>query len=113
MDKTFSSPYLPLWNKYRPVLLKMMVDAQANPQEYKLFMHEVKSPGVKEKKGLAFTFKAFHGKPLSTLKDSVIANDLLYVLTLSKKASELMEQHTYQFTLTRDYRLQIALAETL
>lgn len=90
-----------------------MVDAEQGPQEYQLFAHEVKALGIKEKKVLAFKFAAHKSKPLTTLKDSTIATDLLYILTLSKKAVALMEENTYEFTLTRDFKLQISLVKTL
>jgi hypothetical protein len=113
MDKTFTSAYAPLWSKYRPAILKLMMDAKTTPQEYQLFSHELKSIAPKAKKGLGFTMRAHRGKALTSLKDSLIASDLLHALTLSKKASELMEQDTFEFTLTRDYRLQVAIVETL
>jgi hypothetical protein len=112
MDKTFTSPYAPLWNKYRPALLKLMVDAKTAPQEYQLFAHEVRSLAPKGK-SLGFTMRVQHNKPLTKIKDSIIASDLLHALTLSKKATELMEQDAYEFTLSRDFKLHVAIVETL
>ncbi|HET9053376.1 MAG TPA: hypothetical protein VFM90_04340 [Cyclobacteriaceae bacterium] len=112
MDKTFTSPFAPLWNKYRPVLLKLMLDAQTTPQQYQLFEHEVRSLAPKGK-SLAFTLRVQHNKPLTKIKDSIIVSDLLHTLSLSKKATELMTQHTYEFTLGRDFRLHVAIIETL
>jgi hypothetical protein len=109
MDKTFASPYIPLWSKYRPVILKLMVDSKEAPQQYQFFSHELKSLNPKEKKALSFTLRVFQGKAQNKIKDSVIANDLLYVLTLSQKATGLMEENTYEFTLTRDCRLEVTL----
>lgn len=112
MDKTFTSPYAPLWSKYRPVLLKLMVDAKAAPQEYQLFAHEVRALAPKGK-SLGFTMRVRHNKPITSIKDSIIASDLLHALTLSKKATELMEHDAYEFTLSRDFKLQVAIVETL
>lgn len=112
MDKTFTSPFAPLWNKYRPVLLKLMVDAKTAPQEYQLFSHEVRALAPKGK-SLGFTMRLQRNKSLTSLKDSIIASDLLHALTLSKKATELMENNTYEFTLSRDFKLQVAIIETL
>ena len=112
MDKTFTSTYVPLWNKYRPALLKLMVDAKTGPQEYQLFAHEVRSLAPKSK-SLGFTMRVQRNKPLSSLKDSLIASDLLHTLTLSKKATELMELDIYEFTLSRDFKLHVAVVETL
>lgn len=112
MDKTFTSPYAPLWNKYRPAVLKLMVDAKTAPQEYQLFAHEVRALAPKSK-SLSFTMRVQGNKPLTSIKDSVIASDLLHALTLSKKATELMEQNAYEFTLTRDFKLHVAIVQSL
>lgn len=112
MDKTFTSTYTPLWNKYRPALLKLMVDAKTAPQEYQLFAHEVRSLAPKGK-SLGFTMRVQHNKALTSIKDSLIASDLLHVLTLSKKATELMEQDTYEFALSRDFKLHVTVVQTL
>lgn len=112
MDKTFTSPYAPLWSKYRPAVLKLMMDAKTAPQEYQLFSHEVRALAPKGK-SLGFTMRVQRNKPLTSIKDSVIASDLLHALTLSKKATELLEQDTYEFTLTRDFKLQVAIVQTL
>ncbi len=112
MDKTFTSPFSPLWNKYRPALLKLMVDAKTAPQEYQLFPHELRSLAPKGK-SLGFTMRVQRNKPLTKIKDSIIASDLLHALTLSKKATELMEQDIYEFTLSRDFKLHVAIVETL
>lgn len=113
MDKTFASPYVPLWNKYRPVILKLMIDAKDSPQQYQLFSHELKALNPKEKKSPAFTLRAHQGRAVNKIKDSVIANDLLYVLTLSQKASGLIQEDTYEFTLTRDCKLEVTRIATL
>lgn len=110
MDQTFSSPYTLLWKKYRPAILKMMIDATQGPQTYQLFPHELRSITPKGK-NTSFTLRAHQGKAVTKLKDSVIAQDLLFTLSTSKKATELLEQNTYEFTLNRDYALQVTLVQ--
>lgn len=110
MDKTFTSPYAPLWNKYRPAVLKMMVEAKNAPQTYQLFEHEVRAHAPKTK-NVKFTLRTQRSKSVTSLKDSVIASDLLHALNLSNKATELMEQQSYEFTLNRDYVLSVSIIE--
>jgi hypothetical protein len=112
MDKTFTSPYAPLWNKYRPAVVKMMVDARSAPQTYQLFEHEVCALAPKTR-NVKFTMRVQRSKSLTNLKDSVIASDLLHTLSLSNKAMELMELHAYEFTLGRDFTLSVSIVEAL
>lgn len=111
MDYTITPPYGPLWKKYRPVLVKMMLDAKNGPQQYRLFEHEIRLI-VPIAKNPAFTLRAKQGKAISGTKDSLMARDLLITLQSSPKAVELMETAAYDFTLKRDYTLHIALAES-
>jgi len=99
--------YAPLWNKYRPVLLKLMVDSIKEPQQYKLFPHEFKNFNPGAKGALSFTLVAHKGKSLNNIKDSILAQDLLYVLEASKKALELMESNQYEFQLDKKFVLHI------
>lgn len=110
MDKTFTSPYAPLWSKYRPAVVKMMVEARNAPQTYQLFAHEVCALAPKNK-NLKFTMRVQRSKSTTNLKDSAIASDLLHTLTLSNKANELMEQHEYEFTLGRDFTLSVSIVD--
>ncbi|MBL7835161.1 MAG: hypothetical protein JNK18_14475 [Cyclobacteriaceae bacterium] len=112
MDKTFTSPYLPLWNKYRPAVVKMMIEAHQAPQSYKLFAHEVKALDPKSRSS-KFTLRTQNNKSIVTPKDSVIASDLFHALGTSNKATELMQQHTYEFVLDRDFTLSVSIVETL
>lgn len=109
MDKTFTSPFSSLWNKYRPAVVKMMTEAVNGPQTYKLFPHEVKALDQKART-FKFTLRVENSKPAATPKDSVIGSDLFYALTLSNKAKELMQQHVYEFTLDRDFTLSVSIA---
>ena len=97
------SIYISLWNKYRPVILQLMVASESGPQQYKLFGHEFKTLNPKEKKGYTFTLKAYQGKARNDIKSLTTAQDLLYVLGTSKKASELMGTATYEFTMDKQF----------
>ncbi|HMV08738.1 MAG TPA: hypothetical protein PK325_12160 [Cyclobacteriaceae bacterium] len=108
MDKTFTSPYSPLWNKYRPAIVKMMIEAPNGTQTYRLFAHEVKALDPKSRSS-KFTLRIENSKSIVNPKDSVIASDLFHALTLSNRASGLMQQHTFEFTLDRDFTLSVSI----
>ncbi|NJM26807.1 MAG: hypothetical protein HC859_16380, partial [Bacteroidia bacterium] len=108
---TFNSftnpPYSKLWSKYRPVLLNLMVASEFEPQNYKLFFHEFKSLNSKQK-DFSFTLQAFKGKPINDIRASAIANDLLQVLSMSQKASQLMDEYKYEFSMDRNFLLRVS-----
>ena len=91
---TSPQTYTYLWSKYRPAVLKLMVDAVDGPQEYKFLDHEFKSVNAKEKGGYAFVLQLYQGKAANSIKTSVVAKDLLIILQQSRRALELSETHT-------------------
>lgn len=104
---TESRPYAPVWNKYRPAILKLMVASADEPQEYKLYSHEFKAMNPREK-GFTFTLQVYQGKAVNNIRNSPIAQDLLVILEQSKKATELMHTHTYEFTLDKHFVLRVS-----
>jgi hypothetical protein len=86
-----------------------MVGASEGPQQYKFFEHEFKALNPVERKGYAFNFQAFQSRSLTNIKTSASAQDLLYVLANSKKASALMEEGTYEFVLNKQFMLTVTL----
>ena len=98
--------YSSLWNKYRPAILQMMVTADEGPQTYKFFKDEFKAVNPKEK-SYSFSLEAYQGKATDSLRASNIAKDLLSVLTLSPKATELMESSKYEFVLDKQFVLHV------
>lgn len=99
--------YTPIWNKYRPAILQMMVAAAEGPQEYKLSAHEFKGMNPKEKGGYSFTLLAHKGRAQNNIKNSIVAQDLLSVLDLSRKASELMAVDHYEFKMDKQFTLSV------
>jgi hypothetical protein len=99
--------YSPLWNKYRPAILQLMVACEEGPKQYKLFSHEFKALNAKEK-GYSFSLTAFQGKALNDIKNSTTAKDLLYMLAVSRKAMELMDGDTYEFKLDKNFTLHVS-----
>ena len=103
-----SNPYSSLWNKYRPVILQLMSAAVENgPQQYKLFSHEFKAIGQKEKGGFSFMLEASHGKALNNIKTSTVAKNLLQVLQQSKRASELMSEAPYELSMDKHFVFRV------
>jgi hypothetical protein len=96
-------PFSPLWNKYRPVILKLMSGAVSEPQQYQLFTHEFKSLSKKDKVSFNFLLEAHNGKALNNIKASQPALDLLFVLQQSKTAQQLMTEATYEFSLDKKF----------
>ncbi|NJN26963.1 MAG: hypothetical protein HC819_13780 [Cyclobacteriaceae bacterium] len=99
--------YTFLWSKYRPALLRFMIDAEAEPQEYQFLDHEFKSINAKEKGGYSFVLRVFQGKAINDIKSSALAKDLLSVLQKSRKAVELMDQSVYEFTMNKQFMLEV------
>lgn len=103
-----SNPYSTLWNKYRPVILQLMSAAVENgPQQYKLFAHEFKAVGQKEKSGFSFVLEASHGKALNNIKTSTVAKNLLQVLQQSKRATELLSEAPYELSMDKHFVFRV------
>lgn len=98
--------YLPLWNKYRPSILKMMMASEAGPQQYKFYSHEFKALKPTEKT-FAFELQVEKGKTARLSKMPIIAQELLSVLQFSKKATELLGENDYAFKLDRNFLLHV------
>jgi hypothetical protein len=104
-----SNPYSPLWSKYRPVILQLMSAAVDNgPQQYKLFAHEFRAIGQKEKSGFSFVLEASNGRALNNIKTSTVAKNLLQVLQQSPRASELMSQAPYELSMDKHFVFHVS-----
>jgi hypothetical protein len=103
-----SNHYASLWNKYRPVILQLMMAANTDPQQYKLSAHEFKAIGQREKTGFSFLLEASGGKALNNIKGSNVARDLLHVLQQSQKASQLMKEGVYELKMDKQFVLHVS-----
>ena len=99
--------YYPVWHKYRPAILKMMIDSSQEPQHYKLSDHEFRALNPKQKGGYTFTLQVTNRKATQGLKDFPVAQDLWEVLQLSPKASQLLTDSTYEFMMDKQFILHI------
>ena len=104
---TLSHVYTNLWSKYRPAILRLMVDSSEAPQKYKFSTHEFKNINPNEKGGHSFTLRVFQGKAMNNIKTSVVAKDLLVILKQSRTATELTDTSLYEFVLDKHFTLHI------
>ena len=107
MIDTESRTYSHLWNKYRPAILKLMVEAADESRQYKLYAHEFASAGNRKKTGFDFTLRLSNGRAMNSIKESAVAQDLLYVLQSSAKAAELTGSATYEIVMDKHFVLHI------
>jgi len=110
---TITHRYAFLWNKYRPAILKLMIDSENEPQEYKFSKHEFHNVNAKEKGGYAFVLTVFDSKPVNDIRTSSLAKDLLVILQNSNKAAELTQTATYEFTMDKQFTLHIVKKEAV
>ena len=106
-----SRMYVNVWNKYRPAVLRLMVDAAKGPQQYKFSPHEFRKINPKEKGGHSFTLRVFLGKAENNIKGLPVAKDLLEVLQQSNKAMELSQISTYEFILDKQFMFHVTRTE--
>ena len=99
--------YAPLWNKYRPAILKMMLAAAFEPQEYKLTEYEFKAMGGKKANGFGFSLLVADSWAVNNIKDSEVAQDLLNMLQLSRKGAELIHLNSYELVMDKHFILRI------
>ncbi|MCZ8356236.1 MAG: hypothetical protein O9340_15965 [Cyclobacteriaceae bacterium] len=99
--------YAPLWSKYRPAILKLLIDSASEPQTYKLMSHEIKSMDEKKKGSFSFNLHIAERKAVNNIKDSEIAQDLLNMLQQSKKGSELIQANRFEISMDKHFQLQV------
>jgi hypothetical protein len=99
--------FIPVWNKYRPVILKMMIDSSKEGQSYQLSQHEFKQMNPKQKGGFTFKLQVANGKAKAGLKDNTLAQDLWDILQYSPKATELIAQSEFEIAMDRNFVLHV------
>lgn len=104
---TTNNVYASLWSKYRPSILKMMIAAEAGPQQYKFYSHEFTALKANQKT-FAFNVAVTSGKAANASKLHVVAKDLLLTLQYSPKAVELMGLHQFEFKLDRNFIFHVS-----
>lgn len=100
--------YSPVWSKYRPAILRMMIDSNVEPQQYKMSRHEFKAVDTKQRGSYNFTLQMSKRKAINNIKESMIAQGLLEVLLLSEKAKELSDTAPYEITMDKQFVLHVS-----
>ncbi len=108
MISTDSSKYFWIWEKYRPVLLKMMKDSENDTQTYQLSPHEFQDVNNKKSTGYSFNLKAHQGKILGKSAKNAIAKDMMQVLVQSGTAKGLMDDTVYEFKMDKNFVLTVS-----
>jgi hypothetical protein len=85
----------------------MMIDSVNEPQSYQLSNHEFKAMNPRQKGGYSFLMQVSGGKAISGLKESPMAQDLWEMLQLSPKATELIAQSAFEFSMDKQFVLHV------
>ena len=99
--------YTPVWNKYRPAIIRMLIDSSTGTQEYKLSGHEFVALSGNKKLGYTFTLQVAKSKAVNNIKESAVAKDLLATLQSSPKAAELTDASTFEISLDKQFVLRV------
>ncbi|MCO6360517.1 hypothetical protein [Roseivirga pacifica] len=107
-DTVATNAFFPVWKKYRPVLLKLMKDAEEETQTYPFSKHEFTDVDTKKSTTYPFKLEAHEGRAVNSIKSSLLAQDLLSLLKMSQTAVELMDAATYTFKLDKEFVLHVS-----
>jgi len=102
-----SNIYLPLWQKYRLVIISKMIMAIESTQEYPLFKHEFEAIGERISSGYAFNLEIKNGILQNNIDGTAVARDLYEVLKGSESAKAIMKSNNFKINLTKDFKLII------
>jgi hypothetical protein len=101
--EALQTSYIHIWHKYRPVILRLMVNARETAQQYVFSSHEFKRVAPTYRGGLAFLLYFHRSKALNNIKTSTLAKELLEILQQSQTASKLAENSTFEFMLDKHF----------
>ena len=108
-ELTDTKEFFPIWKKYRPVVLKLMIDSLDGPaQSYQLSHHEFSDVNSRKSAVFSFKLKTHQGRVLHPKKASIVASDLLALLKQSAKAIELMDASVFNFVLDSQFKLTVS-----
>ena len=100
--------FYPIWKKYRPVILKLMIDSlDGSEQSYQLSKHEFSDANTRKSATFSFKLGIHKGRVLHPKKAGVVASDLLALLKQSAKAIELMDTAIFTIVLDPQCKLTI------
>ncbi|MBK7566191.1 MAG: hypothetical protein IPI31_00035 [Bacteroidetes bacterium] len=99
--------YIPLWQKYKPVILTMMRKALDTPCEYQLSKYEFEAIGERIKAGYAFKLEFANGRVINNIEGTAVARDLVQVLKASNTANILLKENNYKINMGKDFKIKI------
>jgi hypothetical protein len=102
--------YNSIWRKYRPALLRLMVDASKGPQRYQFVANDFAGLDHRSKKDYCFSLSMNKSKSVNSIRSSPIAIELLHTLQDSKTANQLSQFNTYEFVMDKHYVLHVSIA---
>ena len=108
-DSENTKEFFPIWKKYRPVVLKLMIDSlEGGIQEYNLSKHEFSEVNTKKSTTYSFKMDAHEGRATYSKKPITIATDFLAMLKSSGRAVELMSTATFSFELDSQFHFKVS-----
>ena len=96
-----------IWHKYRPVILRLMVNARDASQRYLFSNCDFKTVVPTSRSSLAFILYFHRSKALNNIKTSSLAQALLGILKQSKTAIRLSEDSTYELMLDEHFMFHV------
>lgn len=108
---TYEGKYTHLWHKYKPVILKLMVDAaEGEPQTYQFQRHEFADLNNQKPTGYSFKLEVLRNEKQGKVTSSVAA-DLLSILQSSGKSEELTAESKYLLKMDTKFVLEVSIKE--
>lgn len=107
---TYEGKYTHLWQKYRPMILKLMIDAAEEPQKYQFQKHEFTDLNNQKPTGYSFKLEVHRNEKQNKVSSSV-ASDLLSILQSSSKSDELTAESKYLFKMDSKFVLEVSRIE--
>lgn len=108
-DSDNTKEFFPIWKKYRPVILKLMIDSlEGGVQEYNLSKHEFTDVNTKKSTTYSFKMEAFEGRATYAKKPITVGTDFLAMLKSSGRAIELMNTATFSFELDAQFHFKVS-----
>jgi len=104
---TYEGKYTHLWLKYKPVIVKLMMDSEEGPQTYQFQKHEFMDVNNQKPTGYSFKLEV-HRNEKQNKVSSTVASDLLSILQSSGKSDELTAENKYLFRLDSKFVFEVS-----
>jgi len=108
MTNSKSHLYIPVWNKYVPVIRILLKRSAMAEQVLDMNRIDFERIGGIRKAGYKFTVNFINGKPKAILSGSDLEQSLTTALQEDEKIKQQMLESDYTFSLTTKFQLQIS-----